>query len=152
MNESNYVQLLIDFMEAKAVMLEKLGYKKELYFKEEDAKSLGRWKQERAKEVYYCIKLDILYGVSSRFRIPIYGLGSKTCPFCVDILNRFEYQCSSKCIYGMHHGRCTNKDSDYNTIQSQNNINDRKDIAVVLTNKWYKQLIKKLEKKHLKGE
>ena len=110
----DYRRFLVEFMEAKAYELMRLGVNPDLYFNDEDREDILGWDKNEARKIYYKLKDNIRAH-------SIFGLAWFVCPFCIKgvLSNNIEYFnkfVCSKCLYGERHGKCPYEGSDYNII------------------------------------
>ncbi len=135
-----YQKKIVYFMWAKHKQLKKFGVVSN-YMTEEIEKDVLNWLDGKAKRVYNEMKLNIceLYNSS--------GLGTTTCSYC--IYTGFVH---GVCFYGKVQGICTwSMKSVYHCIRTELDENGYNTINV-LTNKFYRKLIKEIEKKFKEGK
>jgi len=131
----NCAEKLVILMQAKKDKIAKvIGVEfGEMYFNKEDAEELLGLPEEKAEYIYARIKADIA-------DIRVRGLVGSLCPFCYIV----KHSCRI-CKYATRHGGCKVKPSDYVELINQF-IERRLAVSDVLSNKFYKDLIKEIEK------
>ena len=130
-----YREMLVEFMEGKQALLDKLGIHSPRYFTEQDKEEMLGWDEDVARKVFNRIEKEIDDGECS--------LTEYVCPFCLVVMDCWDFEDCNSCGYGKRHGFCREMNSEFRDIIRLLDMVKR----ATFTNDFYRSLLRKIKNK-----
>ena len=128
-----YREMLVEFMEGKQKLLDRLGIHYPRYFTGQDKKEMLGWDEEVAEMVFKRLEKEIDDGECN--------LTEYVCPFCLLVMDNEDFEDCGSCGYGMRHGLCREMNSEFSEIIRLLDMVKR----ASFTNDFYKSLLHKIK-------